>query len=109
MNGGTNEGPEQQRTDSNSHAAEILSYYLCIIQDKGVSNDQEKKDRELIKSLNRLDEAYHHGWELWGPYSQFLVLHTVTDILWNLFSWAFVMKSIAMCCRIPSVHALDSG
>lgn len=52
MNGGTNEGPEQQRTDSNSHAAEILSYYLCIIQDKGVSNDQEKKDRELKVSID---------------------------------------------------------
>lgn len=54
---------EQMKAQNNRGLTQIvmLSFYLCIIQDKGVSNDQEKTDKELINSLNRLDEAYHHG------------------------------------------------
>lgn len=106
---------EQMKAQNNRELTQIVmlpKFYPIIsalFRIKVLVMTRRKKDRELIKSLNRLDEAYHHGWELWGPDSQFLVLHTVTDILWNLFSWAFVMKSIAMCCRNPSVHALDSG
>lgn len=59
----------------------MLFFYLCIIQDKGVSNDQEKMDKELIKSFNRLDEVYYYGLEFGGFDSQFLVLYIVIDIL----------------------------